>query len=190
MEQAKTRDHKIYINDIAVSKAEPPVIPGFSDEQNQKFSEIHKELLKKSMKENDSNETACLFDPVSLKYIFQHGDINSVNILENPEAFSMVNSDKYSGLYLLHNHPTTKTFSYADIGVLLLHDNIEGITVVTNDGNVQCMIKNHNYSFDKAYEILQSIRNEYPSDTPDEQEDAEIVKKFIKNSKKAGIIVL
>lgn len=190
MEQAKTRDHKINITDIAISKAVPPVIPGFSDEQNQKFSEIHKILLKKSMEENDSNETACLFDPISLICIFQHGDINSVNILENPEAFYMINSDKYSGLYLLHNHPTTKTFSYADIGVFLLHDNIEGIIVITNDGNVQCLLKTHKYNFYKAYEILQNIRNEYTSDIPDEQEDAEIVRKFIKNSKKAGIIIL
>ncbi|MCH5193192.1 MAG: hypothetical protein J1F11_04455 [Oscillospiraceae bacterium] len=190
MEQAKTRDHKIYINDVAISKVNPPTIPGFSDEQNQKFSELHKELLRKSMEENDSNETACLFDPISLNYVFHHGGINSVDILENPEAFSMLNSDRYSGLYLLHNHPSTKTFSYADIGVLLLYYNIEGITVITNDGDVQCLIKTDKYSFDKAYEVLQNIRNEYTSDVPDEQEDAEIVKKFIKNSKKTGIIIL
>lgn len=190
MEQAKTRDHKITINDIAISKADPPSIPGFTDEQNQKFSDLHKELLKKSMEENDSNETACLFDPISLNYVFQHGGINSVDILDNPEAFSMINSDRYSGLYLLHNHPSTRTFSYADIGVLLLYNNIEGITVITNDGDVQCLVKTNKYSFDKAYKILQSIRREYKSDVPDEQEDAEIVKKFIKNSKKVGIIIL
>ena len=190
MEQAKARDHKIKITDIAIAKAIPPSIPGFSDEQNQKFFDLHKELLRKSMKENNSNETACLFDPISLNYVFQHGDINSVNILDNPEAFSMLNSDRYSCLYLLHNHPSTKTFSYADIGVLLLHDNIEGITVITNDGNVQCLIKTDKYNFDKAHELLQNIRNEYTSVVPDEQEDAEIVKKFIKSSQKAGIITL
>ncbi len=46
LEQAKTRDKKIEITDIAIEKAEAPGIPYFTTEQNQKFKELNKELLR------------------------------------------------------------------------------------------------------------------------------------------------
>jgi len=190
LEQAKSRDHKIMINDVSISKATAPLIPSFSNEQNKRLAELHKELLTKSMLENDSNETAFLFNPFDLTYVFQHGVENSVNILENPEAFSMITSGRYSNLFLLHNHPSTKSFSYSDIGVFLLNDSIGGITVITNTGETHCLIKTHKYNFEEAYSVLSDIRSEFNATTPNSEEDAEIVKRFIKSSKKTGIVSL
>ena len=190
LEQAKSRDHKIMINDVSISKATAPLVPGFSNEQNKRLSELHKELLTKSMLENDSNETAFLFNPFDLTYVFQHGVENCVNILENPEAFSMITSGRYSNLFLLHNHPSTKSFSYSDIGVFLLNDSIGGITVITNTGETHCLIKTNKYNFEEAYSVLSEIRREFSASTPNSEEDAEIVKRFIKSSKKTGIVSL
>lgn len=190
MEQAKSRDHKILINDVSISKVTPPLIPGFSDEQNKRFAELHKELLTKSMLENESNETAFLFNPADLTYVFQHGSENSVDILGNPEAFSMLTGGRYSNLFLLHNHPSTKSFSYSDIGVFLLNDSISGITVITNTGEVHCLIKTYKYNFKEAYSILSDIRGCYNVTVPNSEEDAEIVKCFIKSGKKTGIFYL
>ena len=190
LEQAKSRDHKIMINDVSISKATAPLVPGFSNEQNKRLSELHKELLTKSMLENDSNETAFLFNPSDLTYVFQHGIENCVNILENPEAFSMITSGRYSNLFLLHNHPSTKSFSYSDIGVFLLNDSIGGITVITNTGETHCLIKTNKYNFEEAYSVLSDIRREFSASTPNSEEDAEIVKRFIKSSKKTGIVSL
>ena len=190
LEQAKSRDHKIMINDVSISKATAPLIPGFSNEQNKRLAELHKELLTKSMLENDSNETAFLFNPFDLTYVFQHGVENSVNILENPEAFSMITSGRFSNLFLLHNHPSTKSFSYSDIGVFLLNDSIGGITVITNTGETHCLIKTNKYNFEEAYNVLSDIRREFNASTPNSEEDAEIVKRFIKSSKKTGIVSL
>ena len=190
LEQAKSRDHKIMINDVSISKATAPLVPGFSNEQNKRLAELHKELLTKSMLENDSNETAFLFNPFDLTYVFQHGVENCVNILENPEAFSMITSGRYSNLFLLHNHPSTKSFSYSDIGVFLLNDSIGGITVITNTGETHCLIKTNKYNFEEAYSVLSEIRREFSASTPNSEEDAEIVKRFIKSSKKTGIVSL
>ncbi|MGN1303619.1 MAG: hypothetical protein ACI4YB_01160 [Oscillospiraceae bacterium] len=187
MQQAKTRDSKIIITDVAVSKAEPPAIPYFTQQQNQKFRELHHELLSKSKYENDSNEVAFLFAPNTLKYEYAFGDENSVNIFNNPFALDMFNNSSEKELFLLHNHPTTKIFSYSDIGVLLLHDNIGGITVISNAGKVNVMYKTNNYDFTKAYRALKEIREGYDHKVLSEEEDAEVVRQFLKICDSSGI---
>ncbi len=187
LQQAKTRDAKILITDVAVSKANPPVIPHFTQQQNQKFKELHHELLLKSKNENDSNEVAFLFNPNTLKHEFELGDVNSVNIFNNPFALDMFNNSSEKELFLLHNHPTTKIFSYSDIGVLLLHDNIGGITVISNAGKVDVMYKTDNYDFAKAYGALKEIREKYEHKVLSEEEDAEVVRQFLKICDSCGI---
>ena len=89
-------------------------------------------------------------------------------------------------MFLAHNHPSTQDFSYSDLGVLLLNDGIGGISIVSNTGDVHVLFKSQNYSFDKAYEILSEIINQY-NDYNDDIDNA-IVKKFLKVCKKAGIL--
>ena len=187
MQQAKTRDTKIIITDIAISKAAAPIIPHFSQQQNQKFNELHRELLFIAKQENDSNEVAFIFDPNSLKYEIELGDESSVNIFNNPFAVEMLNRSAEKELFLLHNHPTTKIFSYSDIGVLLLHDNIGGITVISNAGKVDVMYKTDNYDFVKAYGVLKEIRAKYEHKFLSEEEDAEVVRRFLKMCDICGI---
>ena len=187
MEQAKTRDKKIEITDIAVSKVNPPLVPYFNEEQNAKFKELHRELLRLSMEENESDEVAFLFNPNLLSFEKQYGGTTSVDILENPFAYEMLRRASEKELFLLHNHPSTKTFSYSDIGVLLRHDNLAGITVVTNTGETHVLYKTDRYDFEKAYETIFGIRNEYNEDVLDETHDAEVVKRFLKVCGSCGI---
>ena len=58
MEQAKKRDHKSMITDIAVSKVSLVEIPGFSPAQNESLRTLHKELLRDAQLHNNSNEVA------------------------------------------------------------------------------------------------------------------------------------
>lgn len=190
MEQAKTRDKKIEITDIAISKAEPPLIPGFSDEQNTRFKELHQELLRLAKEENDSNEVAFLFDPKTMSYEKAFGGVSNVDIFENPIARDMYRNSSECELYLLHNHPSTKTFSYSDIGVLLVNAKLRGITVISNAGNTEVLQKTEKYDYDAARRALEKIRMEYKTQTLNEEQDAEIVKRFLKISKKFGITLL
>lgn len=190
MEQAKTRDKKIEITDIAISKAQPPLIPGISDEQNTRFKELHQVLLRLAKEKNDSNEVAFLFDPKTMSYEKAFGNVSSVNIFENPLARDMDRMALVGELYLLHNHPSTKTFSYSDIGTFLAYDSLGGMTVVTNTGVVYTICKTARYDYALALEVMREIRSEYPGKVLNEIEDAEVVKRFLKVSRDCGIICL
>lgn len=187
LQQAKTRDTKIAITNVAISKTNPPTIPHFSQQQNQKFKELHRELLTMSMNENDSNEVAFLFNSTTLKHEYEMGGTRSVNIFKNPFALDMLRESSDRELYLLHNHPTTKIFSYSDIGVFLLYDNIGGITVVSNAGKVNVIYKTETFDYEKAYSSLKQIRGEYKNEVLNEEEDAEVVKRFLKVCENCGI---
>lgn len=190
VEQAKTRDKKIEITDIAISKAKPPLIPGFSAEQNARFKELHQELLRTAKEMNDSNEVAFLFDPQTMLYEKEFGTVSSVNIFENPLARDMDRKAFAGELYLLHNHPSTKSFSYSDIGTLLAYDSLGGMTVVTNAGVVYAVCKTSRYDCTLALEIMRVIRSEYPGKVLNEIDDAEVVKRFLKVSRDCGIVCL
>ncbi len=190
LEQAKTRDKKIEITDVAISKANPPVIPCFSDDQNARFRELHKELLRVAKEENDGNEVAFLFNPSTATYEKELGGLSSVDIFLNPIARDMYRNSSKGELYLLHNHPSTKSFSYPDLGVLLLNENLGGITVVTNAGHVEVLRKTENYDFNAAYGFLKNIRSEYKDKVLTEAQSIEIVRRFIRAGKKFGITLL
>lgn len=189
LEQAKTRDKKIAITDMAIEKANAPDIPYFTLEQNQKFKELNKELLRTAKFKNDSNEVAILFDPVSLTYHTSFGGVSSVNILDNPMARDMIRNADEKSLFLLHNHPSTKTFSYTDIGVLLTNDNYGGMTAVANNGVVNTIYKTSRYDRTLALKAIKSIRQEYPEKLSG-SDDIAIVKRFLKISESCGIETL
>lgn len=183
LEQAKKRDHKIYITDMAIEKVTNSNVPHYNDIQNQMIDNKHKELLKRAKMFNDSNETAVLFDLSSGEEAIMLGGENSVDIFENPNAVSMANSGRV--LFLAHNHPSTQNFSYADIGVFLMNDSINGLSAVSNMGVAHIIAKSDKYDFAKAYEALSDIRRKY--DIVDEETNKLIVKEFLKIAKSLGI---
>ncbi len=189
LEQAKSRDKKIEITDIAIEKTEAPDIPYFTTEQNQKFKELNRELLRKAKNENDSNEVAFLFDPNTLSFEYEFGDVNSVNVTNNPLARDMLRTSDDKSLFLLHNHPSTKTFSYSDIGVLLTYNSLGGMTAVSNAGVVNTVYKSSRYDFDKAFVFISDLRSLYPSKLS-ETDDGAIVKQFLKAGRDFGIELL
>lgn len=183
MEQAKKRDHKIYITDEAIEKITPSDISHYSNEQNTLINQKHKELLVKSKQINDSNETAVLFNLNTGEEAIMFGNESSVNIFDNPVAVSMANKNSF--LFLAHNHPSTQNFSYADLGVFLMNDCINGLSAVSNMGVSHIIAKSEKYDFNKAYEVLMEIRGKYH--LVDDKVNSLIVKEFLKKSKFVGI---
>lgn len=186
LEQAKKRDRKIEITDIAIDKITKSTVSEFSDVQNKLVDEVHKELLTKSKNCNNSNEVACIFDINSAEKVFQYGTEHSVNIFNNPTAFSMSNCANDNSLFLAHNHPSTQGFSYADLGVFLSNDSIVAMSVVSNTGDVHILYKSLGYSYTKALEKLLEIKQKLGGYSADV--DLSIVKLFLKNSDKIGIL--
>lgn len=188
MEQAKKRDHKIFITDVAINKITKSNITVLSSEQNAMIDEIHKELLRISKNDNNSNEVACLFGLYSFDKHFQTGTEHAVNIFDNPAAYSLAGNSENNSLFLAHNHPSTQSFSYADIGVFLSIDSLAGMSVVSNTGDVHILFKTEHYNFNFAYDALAGIKKKTGSYTP--ENDMIYVKEFLKISRKLGIIQL
>ena len=188
LEQAKKRDHKISITDVAIEKVPAKDISELTKEQNAKIYNANKSVLKLAKEKNESNEVAKLIDLFSDESYYHLGKESSVDILQNPNAYAMVGRGADKTLFLAHNHPSTQNFSYSDIGVLLRLDSLFGMSVVTNTGDVHILYKTSKYDFNKAYEYIKAIRSEYEVYNADI--DAEIVKKFLKDSKSIGIVLI
>lgn len=185
LEQAKKRDHKIFITDVALDRITKSAVPKYSKVQNSLIDEVHKELLARSKNSNNSNEVACLFNLNSGERAYRNGSEHKVNIFENPIAYAMADSAEDKSLFLAHNHPSIQTFSYSDLGVFLYNDSIGSMSVVSNTGDVHILFKSDGYSYTKAIEKLMNIKDEFGGYSPDV--DLPIVKSFLKNSEKIGI---
>lgn len=62
LKQAKRRDRKVYITDIAIDKVPYIKYDGFTDERNRIMQELAKDVLLLSKERNDSNEVAITCD--------------------------------------------------------------------------------------------------------------------------------
>ena len=87
----------------------------------------------------------------------EFGSVNSVNVFDNPIARDMLRNGEEKGLFLIHNHPSTKSFSYSDIGVLLMNDNLGGMTAIANNGVVSAVYKTSKYDSELALSIMEVL---------------------------------
>lgn len=184
MEQAKKRDHKIYITDTAIAKVGKVKLTDFSDEQADDMQTKHKELLKLAKQRNDSDEVLFI-DDLSFKSEVQIlGDEFSVSPGKNPFAVSIIMNAKRQSLVYLHNHPSINNFSIADIDTFICEGAIKVMTVVTNQGEVYALNKTAKYDYNKARHIMAETLNSF---TDGEIDNHEFVKQFLKNCDKGGI---
>lgn len=184
LEQAKKRDHKIRINDIAISRVDYVKPSDFTDEQAKSMQLKHKELLKVAMDSNDSNEVLMISDLNFNSYVTILGEEFKVSPGKNPFAISFVSRAENYSLVYLHNHPSTNLFSIGDIDTFVCEKAIKAMSVVTNQGEVYIMNKNADYSFSKAKALLNSVHDSFADKDID---DEEFVIRFLKRSREGGI---
>ena len=89
MEQAKKRDHKIMITDIAIHKVSLVDVYGFSSAQNKSLQRLHKELLQDAKAYNDSNEVAYAVPWDFSRKVVAYGKENCVSLGANTEFASL-----------------------------------------------------------------------------------------------------
>ena len=87
----------------------------------------------------------------------------------------------YRELMYLHNHPSTSTFSMADIDTFITQACIGLMSVVTNQGEVYILHKNHRYTYQQVRELLFSIKEIANEDIE------ETIDLFLRNCGKVGI---
>ena len=111
LEQAKRRDRKVYITDIAIDKVPYIRYAGFTDERNTIMWELAKDVLLLSKEKNDSNEVSITCDlgadnPLS-SFGVSLGTEHEVDILADTLSNHIIVSRKSVAVVVLHNHPST-----------------------------------------------------------------------------------
>ncbi len=180
LEEAKKRDRKIPITDIAIKKVRQVAVPGFSEAQNANLQFEHKKLLEYALRWNNSNEvmgiTSLDFDGV----LYSKGTEELVGLTPQMESYRLHLSTG-SGI-IMHNHPATKTFSLMDIGYFISKPQIGILTIVSNLGNVHILRKQKKFSNVTCVEYLKQLRVRYKDDF-----DC-VVKDFLKNCGEVGVV--
>ncbi|MBR2215343.1 MAG: hypothetical protein IJ849_06250 [Selenomonadaceae bacterium] len=184
MEQAKKRDHKVMITDVAISKVPYIGIPGLSEEICRALHEEHKEILRIAQQKNDSNEVLTVWDYAKDRKVRVLGSEHYVNPTTTPEAYGIFTSSSVYGLMYLHNHPSTNKFSFADITEFIRTPQIGLLSVVTNQGEVYVLMKSSAYSRHIANDMRRKISHAYIVGIVDDKEAVEL---FLKNCFKGGV---
>lgn len=184
LEQAKKRNHKVFITDVAVNKVDKVALSDYSEEQIISMQEKHKELLRMAMAKNDSNEVLFIEDLNFKSEVTILGDEFVVSPGNNPFAVSIVSHAEPYSLIYLHNHPSTNNFSVGDIDTFVCEKVIKTLSVVTNQGEVYVLNKLNTFSYDKTRNLLADI---YHSFCDDEIDDKEFVARFLKRCTEGGI---
>lgn len=155
----KKRNKPIAITDIAISKVPRTRIVGFSDNQNAFIQEQHKEVLRTAKdlcKQYDRNdmEVIILIDSHTWEcWSIEGKESRKVNIEDNPDAYNKLKTGSRHSLLLLHNHPSTGTFSGQDFKTFCENDSLYLMTVVGNDGSVYVLIKQ--FDFDPSSALVE-----------------------------------
>ena len=179
---SKLGDEKVYITEQAINKVKPIEFEGLIDAVG--LQELHKEVLKKSMDDNDSDEVLTIVKVNNYDdKVITFGSARSVNPNKNIKAVAMMQESDYQSVYWLHNHGFTNEFSYDDLGCFY-NEKVKAVTIVTNKGKIAVLNKTKNYNFSKFRDIILEERGKY--EKPIEHAD-EIAEAILKRHNECGI---
>lgn len=149
--QQKNRGKKVAITDIAVDKVPKVSFGGISEEMAGTVQQAHKDLLKFSKEQNDSNEVAGLLDLTTGERLpFVKGNNVEVNIEADADSYHWMRTMPERSIMLMHNHPGQSYFSMNDISVFMRYSSIRTMSIVTNQGKVWQISKTSKFNFDEA----------------------------------------
>ena len=171
LEMSKKRDKKVYITDIAIDKVPLIEYYGFTDEQNQIMQELARNVLVISKESNDSNEVALTSDlgkPDPLhNFGVALGTEHDVDVLSDTLSNHMIVSSQSVAVVLLHNHPSTQTFSLEDVQFFVQHPMLTVIVVVSNQGTVHYLKRDKDFDYGKVVvlfkECIHGLKRNSPS---------------------------
>lgn len=160
------------ITDSAIDSVPCVSVPGFTDEQNLQFQNLHKELLRTARKDNSCFETAFIVsnDLEMKKVVF--GTETEIFI---PPLSTGLNS------WILHNHPRNSSFSTEDLAALTM-PGYSGITIAKNNGGIEMLTKSTGCDTIKMQNDIRRI-----SKKSQEVKDSDVLKMITKWQEKGWI---
>lgn len=170
LEMAKKRSKKVYITDIAIDKVPLIEYYGFTDEQNKIMQELAKNVLVISKESNDSNEVALTCDLGKSDPLHNFGVAlgteHDVDVLSDTLSNHMIVSSSSIAVILLHNHPSTQTFSLEDVQFFIQHPMIEVIVVVSNQGTVHYLKRDKDFDYNKVVVLFKECIQDLTKNSP------------------------
>ena len=142
----------------------------------------------------NSNEVAityCLESAVLnsslLDYVgIAKGTEYSVDPLSDTRSYHLIKSSNSCIVVLMHNHPSLSLFSLQDIRFFLENGNIRLMTVISNLGKVNYLLRREGYNKTVAIKLYnEAVEKNNNSNNLNGMQDA--CKYFLYNSSKAGI---
>ena len=121
------------ITDSAINRVAKVDIPTYTGEQCEIIQQKHKELLQYSRDKNNNNEVAFALN----------GNFESLTPILGDEEGVNLSSLQSKGLNLtvMHNHPKNSSFSNQDINIFIDMDTIRTLTIIKNNGKMECITK-------------------------------------------------
>ena len=190
LQQAKKRMHKVYITDIAIQKVPYIRYKDLTEKQNNIMRQLARDVLSLAKEYNDSNEVAITCDIGSEEpleeYGISYGTEHGVQITSDTLSNHILVSADSVSVVVLHNHPSTQTFSLEDIRFFLVYSTVSIISVVTNQGTVHYLYKDENYNFHKAFALFKEIASQTRG-TKAMERHYELALAFLRGCSEAGV---
>lgn len=170
LEQAKRRNRKVYITDVAINKVPYIEYRGYDEERCKIMQELAKNVLLLSKEENDSNEVAITCDlgienPLE-QFGISMGTEHEVDILADTLSNHIIVSQESVAVVILHNYPSTQTFSLQDIQFFLQYPMLEVMVVVSNQGTVHYIMRENGYDYRKAFQLFKECISDLSPESP------------------------
>lgn len=193
--EGRKRDHKVEITDVAIEKVPYIEYKCIPENHYKALQQIAKLVLQVSKNENNSDEVSIVYSLECEKLIQRGeayigvslGDEDTVNPVEDVNAYHIVHTAMDCVVLCFHNHPNLSKHSLEDIKFLLRNESVKMIVVITNLGAISYLVKSENYDWDMARQIYNDAvtKHNKARKLRDLQDAAEY---FLKNCYKANII--
>ena len=154
-----------------------PDIPGLSEEQKDKLTTKHKELLTFAKDNNASMEVAMLLDD-ELNTI---GDI----IVGKETEVDLYVPGRGKAKFVLHNHPNNNTFSTKDISFVAKNEHTQYFSVIKNSGDVEILYKHNSFDKGKAKVEIKRLEEKFKKDIANNEQKGytKLVEVFLTKTK-------
>ena len=148
-----------------------------------RITDAHKMLLEYSKNNNSSNEVAFVWDKLFKDYAIQKGKRSNLEF--EGAALKKIYLTKQS--WVMHNHPGNRWFSNTDIRFFLMTDEVETLSIITNQDKIEALTKTGSYNKIKATAKLRRIYSENGKPT-DDTGITKVLQKFISWADRKGWI--
>jgi hypothetical protein len=162
------------ITDKAIESVPLVKIPEYSLDESVKIQKEHKALLKYSKDNNNNGECA---------FVLSNGLNNKKEFVGTDDMLDFGSNGLVgSNLFIMHNHPRNSSFSDRDVIILLDNANVKALSIVKNNGKVEVLVKNNDFSLQKAKTELSRCYKKYVKKYTNEEIN-KAIHSFIKSGK-------